>query len=153
MEHFAAQLCRRERIAWDSREQAVRARRTVELDALMLEDKPLAAVPADGARAAMLAGVRELGIGGACPGISDARDLQARIAFVRSQLAARQRRPAGRTCRMPRCCKRLRTWLAPWLEGVTRREHLARMPLSEALRALLGGEQQRRAGRVGARRT
>ena len=45
---------------------------------------------------------------------------------------------------MPRCCKRSTDWLAPWLEGVTRREHLARVPLTAALQALLGGEQRRR---------
>jgi ATP-dependent helicase HrpB len=35
------------------------------------------------------------------------------------------------------------TWLAPWLDGVTRREHLARVPLTDALRAQLTWEQQR----------
>ena len=34
-------------------------------------------------------------------------------------------------------------WLAPWLDGVTRREHLARVPVAEALRALLTWEQRR----------
>ena len=37
----------------------------------------------------------------------------------------------------------LKSWLAPWLEGVTRREHLARVPLEKALRARLSFEQQR----------
>ncbi|MFZ1100573.1 MAG: ATP-dependent helicase C-terminal domain-containing protein, partial [Steroidobacteraceae bacterium] len=37
----------------------------------------------------------------------------------------------------------LDTWLAPWLAGVTRREHLSRVPLAEALRGLLPFEQQR----------
>ena len=34
-------------------------------------------------------------------------------------------------------------WLAPWLEGVTRRDHLARVPVAEALRARLTFRQQR----------
>ena len=141
MEHFAAELRRRERIAWDSREQAVRARRTVELGALMLEDKPLAAVPADGARAAMLAGVRELGIG-ALAWDRDARDLQARIAFVRSQLAPHAA-AAWPEVSDAALLQRLEDWLAPRLEGVTRREHLARVPLAVALQALLSAEQRR----------
>ncbi len=37
----------------------------------------------------------------------------------------------------------LESWLAPWLEGVTRREHLARLPLADALRARLSATQQR----------
>jgi ATP-dependent RNA helicase HrpB len=142
MEHFTADLCRRERIGWDSRQQAVRARRTVELGALMLEDKPLAAVPADGARAAMLAGVRELGIG-ALAWDQDARDLQARIAFVRAQLAP-QAASAWPEVSDGALLQTLEDWLAPWLEGVTRREHLARVPLTAALQALLSAEQRRR---------
>jgi ATP-dependent helicase HrpB len=38
----------------------------------------------------------------------------------------------------------LDTWLAPWLDGITRRDHLARVPLADALRALLSWDQQRR---------
>src|SRR4029077_10085313 len=34
-------------------------------------------------------------------------------------------------------------WLAPWLAGVTRPEHLARLSLSEVLRARLTWQQQR----------
>jgi len=34
-------------------------------------------------------------------------------------------------------------WLAPWLEGVTRREQLSKVPLVQALRAPLSYEQQR----------
>jgi ATP-dependent helicase HrpB len=37
----------------------------------------------------------------------------------------------------------LERWLAPHLAGITRREHLARVPLSEALRGRLGASQQR----------
>jgi ATP-dependent helicase HrpB len=33
-------------------------------------------------------------------------------------------------------------WLAPWLDGVTRREHLARVPLAEVLRAFLPWEER-----------
>jgi len=34
-------------------------------------------------------------------------------------------------------------WLAPWLDGVTRRDHLARLSLPEILRALLPWDKQR----------
>ncbi len=33
-------------------------------------------------------------------------------------------------------------WLVPWLDGVTRREHLAKVPVAEALRALLSRVQK-----------
>src|SRR5205807_2609795 len=61
-EHFADRIRRRESVQWSTREQAVIARRTLELDALVLEEQPLAEVPAEAARGAMLTGVRELGI-------------------------------------------------------------------------------------------
>ena len=86
-EHMSERLRRRESVEWSSREQAVIARRTVELDAIVLEEKPLPEIPVEAARAAMLTGIRELGME-ALPWTREARDLQARIEFVR-KLAAR----------------------------------------------------------------
>jgi ATP-dependent RNA helicase HrpB len=137
--HFADRIERSESIAWNSREQAVNARRIVRLDALILEEQPLPQVPADAARAAMLEGVRELGVS-ALPWTRDARDLQARIEFVRRAIPGAQW-PAVDDASLG---VSLDAWLAPWLEGVTRRDHLARVPLADALRALLPYDQQRR---------
>ncbi len=142
-EHFADRIRRRESVQWSAREQAVVARRTVELDALVLEEQPLAEVPADAARRAMLTGVRELGIT-ALPWNREARDLQARIEFVRAALGG----APGAGAAWPAVSDAalgatLESWLTPWLDGVTRREHLARVPLSDALRARLTREQQR----------
>ena len=137
--HFAAELRRAESVAWDSRAQAVSARRTVTFGALVLEDKPLPQVPHEAALAAMLEGVRELGVE-ALPWDRDARDLRARIAFVRTTLAADANWPDVSDAALART---LEVWLAPWLAGVTRREQLARVPLTQALRALLTYEQQR----------
>ena len=137
--HFAAELRRAESVAWDSRAQAVSARRTVTFGALVLEDKPLPQVPHEAALAAMLEGVRELGVE-ALPWDRDARDLRARIAFVRTTLAADANWPDVSDAALARTVE---VWLAPWLAGVTRREQLARVPLTQALRALLTYEQQR----------
>jgi ATP-dependent helicase HrpB len=136
MEHFADRIRRRESVQWSTREQAVIARRTVELDALVLEEQPLTEIPADAARREMLTGVRELGIA-ALPWNREARDLQARIEFVAGAHAAW---PAVSDAALGAT---LEAWLAPWLDGVTRREHLARVPLIDALRAQLTWEQQR----------
>jgi ATP-dependent helicase HrpB len=143
LEHFAARLQQRETVEWSSREQAVLARRTLALDALVLEEKPLTPVPADAARAAMLEGVRELGIE-ALPWDREARDLQARVEFVRATLAGDPAAVAAWPAVADEALRgSLDTWLAPWLEGVTRREQLARIPLAQALRAQLSyGQQQ-----------
>ena len=142
LEHFADRVHRRERIEWSSRDQAVLARRTLELDGLMLEDKPLAALPAEAARAAMLSGVRELGIG-ALPWDRDSRALQARIEFVRGGLAGAAEAAAWPAVSDDALLESLEDWLAPWLGGVTRREHLSAVPLGEALRGKLSFAQQR----------
>jgi ATP-dependent helicase HrpB len=143
LEHFAERLRRREAVEWSSREQAVLARRTLGLDALVLEEKPLTPVPVDAARAAMLAGVRELGVA-ALPWERETRDLQARIEFVRSTLggdpAALAAWPAVSDAAL---LENLDTWLAPWLEGITRHDQLTRVPLAQALRARLSFVQQR----------
>jgi ATP-dependent helicase HrpB len=115
------------------------------LDAIVLEDKPLVPLPADAARAALLTGVRELGIE-VLPWDRDARDLQARIEFVRTATAEAPAARAGAAWPVvadAALTETLQAWLGPWLDGMTRREHLARVPLTEALLALLTWEQRR----------
>jgi ATP-dependent helicase HrpB len=140
LEYCAERVQNAAEVVWDSREQAVLARQVLKLDALTLEDKPLPEVPAEAARAAMLAGVRELGIA-ALPWDRDTRDLQARIEFMRrSRGADSSDWPDVSDAAL---LAALEAWLAPWLEGVTRRAHLARLPLEQALRARLSYAQQR----------
>lgn len=142
-EHFANRMRWRESVHWSAREQAVIAHRTLELDALTLEEKPLAEIPADAARQAMLAGVRELGIE-ALPWDRQTRDLQARIEFMRATAGSAQTgETAWPAVSDAALAATLESWLAPWLEGITRREHLARVPLADALRAQLSFDQQR----------
>jgi HrpA-like RNA helicase len=128
---------------------------------------------------AMLEGIRELGID-ALPWTRDARDLQARMEFVRrlekgesvrdarhvvaaannaagaaaraaSDAAASGAGPSARASdedSWPAVSDEVLAatpdvWLAPWLDGVTRRDHLARLSLPEILRALLPWDKQR----------
>jgi ATP-dependent helicase HrpB len=141
-EYLPERLRRSESIEWSSREQAVMARRVVKLDEIVLEEKPLPTVPADAARTAMLQGVRELGID-ALPWTRDARDLQARIEFVR-----RHGDPSLPDVSDAALAQSLDAWLAPWLDGVTRRDHLARLSLVEILRGWLSWEQRRELDRL-----
>ncbi len=139
-EHFSDNLARADSVEWSSREQAVLARRVVRLDAITLEEKPLHDVPAEASRTAMLQGVRELGID-SLPWTRDARDLQARMEFVR--LLASASGDAWPPVSNVELAATTDVWLAPWLDGVTRRDHLARLSLTEILRALLLWEKQR----------
>jgi len=143
LEHFADRIRRVDSVAWDTREQAVIARRALVLDALTLEEQPLAAAPAGEMSNAMLTGVRELGVA-SLPWDREARELQARVEFLRAApdtgAAGPQSWPAVSDAAL---LDSLEEWLAPWLEGVTRRAQLARVPLEKALRARLSYQQQR----------
>src|SRR5262249_38034432 len=121
-----------------SREAAVLARRQVRLDAIVLDDQPLPTAEPDAMRTAMLEGIRELGIA-SLPWTREARDLQARVTFVRAAESAE-----GPDMSDDALAASTDAWLAPWLDGVTRKDHLARLSLLEILRALLTWEQQRR---------
>ena len=137
---FAGQIQRREEVSWNAREGAVTARRTVSLEALVLEDSPLPEVQAEAALAAMLAGVREMGLA-ALPWDGAARELRARLAFVRA--AAGEGGGAWPEVSDAALMAELPAWLGPYLGGITRRAELARVPLHEALAARLDPAQRR----------
>jgi ATP-dependent helicase HrpB len=141
LEHFAAQLVERAEVAWDARAEAVVARRTVRLGELVLDDKPLTEVPPEAASAALLEGLRALGAG-ALPWDDESRDLVARIEFVRALRGGESAAPQWPDTSDDALLRDL-AWLEPFLTGVTRRAHLARVPLATALRARLTHAQQR----------
>jgi ATP-dependent helicase HrpB len=140
LEHFGSDLVRQDEVAWDTRAEAVVARRTVRFGELVIEERPLQEVPPDAAAAAFVEGLRSLGLA-ALPWDDDARDLAARSEFVRR---------LGRTDlgdwpdSSDEALARDLGWLEPFVAGLTRRSQLDRVPLAVALRARLTHEQQRR---------
>ncbi len=135
LEHFAADIVVVDRVEWDRREQAVVARRERRLGALVLEELPLRGARPEAEAAAMLAGIAELGLG-ALPWTPAAENLRARVAFLRQAL------PPEDAARWPDwsdagLAATLGDWLAPFLDGITRRDHLARLDLAAILHARL----------------
>ena len=140
LETFAAQLHRGDELTWDERTEAVIARRVIRLDELLVEEKPLTDVPREASAAAMLAGVRSLGLD-ALPWDDDARDLAARAEFVR----ALDRKDLVDWPSFTReALAADLAWLEPFLDGATRRSQLTRVKLTDALRSRLTYEQQRK---------
>jgi ATP-dependent helicase HrpB len=142
---FAAQIVTEARFGWDARAGAVLARRVRRLDALLLEDTMLPAADDERTIAAMIDGIRLGGIE-SLPWDVDSRALQARMQFVGTLERPGLARPELADWPVSddaALMASLEQWLAPYLAGVTRREHLARLPLAEALRARLGPAQQR----------
>ena len=89
----------------------------------------------------MLDGLRSLGLD-ALPWDDDARDFVARAA-VRARARARATSADWPEFSREALARDL-AWLEPFLDGITRRSQLARVPLLDALRARLTYEQQRK---------
>ena len=131
-EAFATDIAETDDIAWDSREQIVQVRRQRRLGALILEDRPFTKADPALVQAAMIAGIRQLGLA-ALPWTEAARALQGRVAVLRAAFPEEA---------WPDMCdtalaNSLEHWLGPYLDGVTRRAHLASLDVHGALRGLL----------------
>jgi ATP-dependent helicase HrpB len=131
-EAFAAVISEEGVVAWDSREQVVQARRQRRLGALVLEDRPLAAADPALMQAAMIEGIRDLGLA-ALPWTAAAEGLRQRVAMLRAAFSE----DAWPDLSDDALLNMLDMWLGPYLDGVTRRSHLASLDICEALKTLL----------------
>ena len=129
---FAADIKDVDDIAWDSREQIVQVRRQRRLGALILEDRPFTKADPALVQAAMITGIRDLGLA-ALPWTDAARALQQRVAVLRAAFPEDSWPDISDAA----LTESLDQWLGPYLGGVTRRAHLAALNVNEALRALL----------------
>jgi ATP-dependent helicase HrpB len=137
--HLATHLRTEDVVRWDGQQQAVVARREERFGALVLDSKPLTDADANEMRAAMLDGIRRLGIE-ALPWTREVREWQARVLSLRQWLPAENWPDVSDMVLR----ETLDDWLGPYLDGITRREHLTRLDLSAILKNLLGWEQSRR---------
>jgi ATP-dependent helicase HrpB len=136
--HFAAHIAERTEIAWDQREEAVRARRERRLGALVLEASEIRNPDPQQLERAALEGLRQLGL--AAPSWpKDLRQWQARVRLLREYAI-----PAPETwpdLSDAALTATLDEWAPPWIAGFVRREHFARLDLNRALRARLSYAQ------------
>ncbi|MFZ9479241.1 MAG: ATP-dependent helicase HrpB [Steroidobacteraceae bacterium] len=122
-------------VRWSMQEECVLAREIVQLDALVLSERPLIPVPPEQAAAAMLEGIAALGLQ-CLPWDDESQSLCARVELARrKQLSGTTEWPSFA---LDDLVSTMGEWLSPWLEGVTRRAHLKSLPLLEALRFRLG---------------
>jgi ATP-dependent helicase HrpB len=137
-EDFSAAIEEQAVLAWNPRTEIVEAKRERRLWSLVLEEKPLKNPPQDQVIAAMIEGIRAMGLA-ALPWTDNARALQARIAFLRRAGDERHDWPDLSDDAL---VASLEDWLAPYLSGVTRRAHLANLDLMEALLSRLDWKQR-----------
>lgn len=124
---------------WDGREEAVHARRRRVLWSLVLEDKPQKDPDRAAQAAAMAEGVRQMGLG-CLPWSPAAETLRRRVAFVRA-LEPEADWPDLSDAAL---LDGVGDWLLPYLSGVTRRAHLAKLDMAEILGGMLDWERRKR---------
>lgn len=129
---FTNDITEQDQVGWDKREEAVTALRQRTLGALVLGKQPLRNPNPDLVLTAMLLGIREFGLE-ALPWTPALRALQNRAALMRKVFADEHWPDLSDAALL----EILTDWLSPYLSGITRRGHLARIDLNAAIRALL----------------
>jgi ATP-dependent helicase HrpB len=135
---FGDRIDTRSSVHWDKRAEAVSARSERRLDALVLEEKPLADADAEDVVRAMIEGVKSLGLS-SLPWSHRARSLQSRVAIMR-RIDTGGRWPDLSDAALSQT---LAKWLKPYLHGKTRRQHLMDIDMVLVLRSLLPGPLMR----------
>ncbi len=129
----------RERVCeWSRRDAAVVARERLMLGALALEDRPWADAPPEAAAAALMDGVRDLGLE-TLPWTDAARRFVSRITWLRAQGATDLPDASDAVL-----LDDLETWLAPYAARMSRAADLRRIDLAAALAARLDHAAARR---------
>ncbi|CAN5564090.1 ATP-dependent helicase HrpB [soil metagenome] len=136
--YFASHIAIVESLAWDGREEAVTARRRTMLGALILHDQKLEHADPAALAGAMLRGVREMGLE-ALPWSDAARNLLTRVRFLRRHFPDAGWPDFGDSALLAAA----EDWLLPYLAGITRRSHLARLDMLQILRSAVPHALQR----------
>jgi ATP-dependent helicase HrpB len=132
--HCAALITETAQIYWDERAGAVSARRELKLGAVTLESSEIQGADADAVQEAVLTGLKATGIAG-LPWTKELRQWRARVMLMDK---FRVLSPTPWPDLSDEALERnLRDWAPPWIVGFTRREHFARMDLSNALHSFL----------------
>jgi ATP-dependent helicase HrpB len=127
-------------IAWNARTEVVDARRRRQLGALVLEDRPWLTAPPEQIAAALLEGIRTLGLG-VLPWTPRARGIQSRVALLAPIDASETGWPDLSDDALFRT---LDMWLLPHLRGRKSRADLASLDLAAILAGMLDHHQRRR---------
>jgi len=129
---FAADIVEQDEVIWDPREARVLARRQRRLGDLALQTTPVARPATAAVLAAMLDGVRSLGLE-VLPWTPDLRQWQRRVLLLRRLRPADGWPDVSDATLM----SALDAWLAPFLTGVASKAQLAGVDLAAALQVLL----------------
>ena len=125
-----------EEVRWNAEQQIVVARRVERLGALVLDSAPLKKADPEKLRVAMLEGVRRMGLE-VLPWTDEARQWQARVLSMRQWFPQESWPDVSDSA----LAATLNDWLAPYLDGSTRRDHLVRLDMLSILKSHLDWKQ------------
>jgi len=134
-QHFKEQITVQEMIAWDHDAQAVRARRSEVLGALVLTNIPMASPDPGKVLVALLSGIRQEGIG-ILPWSKVAGQFRQRLAFM--HFSHTDWPDVGDEGLLAR----LEEWLGPHIYGISTGEQLQRLHMVTALESMLTWSQR-----------
>ncbi|WP_428633775.1 ATP-dependent helicase HrpB [Sedimenticola sp.] len=132
----ARHIERHDSVSWDPAVQAVVAQAATTLGRVSLFTQPLSRFDMEEARRAMIVGIRQMGLS-ALPWSEDLNQWRQRVASLGGWLG----QSAWPDLSDQTLLDTLETWLAPWLAGITRKDHLKKLELGVILSALLSWEQ------------
>ena len=138
LEYFAGELRRADEHSWDARTEAVIARRVIRLGEMIVEEKPINEPPREATALAMLDGIKAMGFE-SLPWDDEARSFWRRVLFVQAQ----QNAPDEDWPDFGDGLANDLSWLVPFLNNITQRSQLTKLPLLDALRSRLTYEQVR----------
>lgn len=118
-------------VFWDDTQGSVISRRQERLLTLVLDERPLAAPSPEAIRTALIEGIRQIGLS-ALPWSKESRSFQARVESLRCWQPDQ-----GWPNLSDDFLAADLDWLSPYLDGMSRRQHLARLDLLNILRGLL----------------
>jgi ATP-dependent helicase HrpB len=130
VQHFSDQIVIEQDVVWDPRSRTVVARERERLGAIVLAERPLRHPDAGAIAAALLDGVRQLGVA-ALPWSPGARSVRQRLAFLHALDAS------WPDVSDPALMETLGAWLVPRIGTARSIDDLERVDLTNALLALL----------------
>ncbi len=138
-QYFSPLIVASAEVRWDERAAAVLAKRERRLGALLLDSADIRTPDPDAVLHAALTGLKQLGAAG-LPWSQDLRQWRARVMLLRQYgVAAPAPWPDLSDAALDAT---MDEWAPPWLDGLTRREHFARLNLRDALESFLNHGQR-----------
>jgi ATP-dependent helicase HrpB len=137
--YLPASLQTRDVVRWDDSQRAVIVRREERFGELVLGSSALSKPDAEMIRAAMIDGIQRMGLD-CLPWTPAVREWQARVLCLR-EWCPEDGWPDVSDAAL---ATTLSDWLGPYLDGISRRDHLARLDLLDILSAKLDWNQRQR---------